>query len=78
MSDPRSIRGRSTKMQRLTAEQRSVLTEVGEPGEFVSNDTFAWALAHGYGYWGPDDAGEVVWWVTEAGKRALAYDLMAD
>jgi hypothetical protein len=65
-------------MQRLTPDQRAVLQEIGEPGEPCSHEAFTWALAHGYGYWAPDETGEEVWWVTESGRRVRAYDDAAD
>jgi hypothetical protein len=58
-------------MRRLTAHERVVLREVGDPGEPGPPDAvFAECVRQEWGYWGPE-----CWHVTERGKRALAIDV---
>ena len=61
-------------MRRLTNFERSVLQEVGSPGEYVPDEVFGECIRQGWGYWGEDG----YWHTTEAGARALAFDVLAD
>ena len=60
------------RVRRLTPDERTVLREVGEPGEGpIADSVFAECIRQG---WGPDH----LWYVTARGRRALAIDLLAD
>lgn len=67
-------------MERLTDHERSALTEVGEPFcDLVPDVVFEKLQERGWGYWAadPEQPGDKLWFVTEAGRRALELDTLA-
>lgn len=64
-------------MRRLTADERRALIEIDtSDGAPIPHVVFEGLEKLGYGFWGPspDNEEELVWYVTEKGRRALALD----
>lgn len=65
-------------MRILTDAERTVLVEVGMPGECAPGEAFVEMERLGYGEWRrPHWWSRKAWYVTAAGRKALELDTIA-